>query len=845
VDGALLKHERMTLRPVRHRELYLLPHSHNDIGYSDLQTDVEAKQLKNIRDALSLIGATADYPDGSRFKWNIEILWPVETYLSSALPAERDAFVAAVKAGTIGLHAMYSGQITGICRPEELMRLTDYARRLKRDYGVAVTSAMISDIPGNVWSVVPAFAQAGIRYFTSGPNYNPSMADGGDRVGHFNRAWGDRPFYWVSPSGQERLLTWVAGRGYSWFHGWVIGKAGEGTAQHTFEYLNALDDEGYPYDMVQLRYTIVSDNGPTDPGLSDFVRSWNARYVSPRYVIATTDEMFATFEGRYGKELPAYAGDITPYWEDGALSSLAELAMVRRGSESLVQTETLGAMLDAGKYSPERAYRAWRNVHLFDEHTWGAHNSVSEPDTPFAVAQWNIKRSFALAADSLARSLRREFVPDVPTGNSFDVVNTSSWKRTDLVVLPGITGKSGDRVVDDSGHPVPSQRLSTGEIAFLAADVPPFGARRYSLREGDPPKAGAAKAEGGRLRNDVLEVLIHPVSGAVAGFTVRGRDVSLVRFPDSLGLNAYLYVSGVDPSAVRQVEGVTIRVKERGPLVASLVVESKAPGARSLTREYRLVDGLARLEIFNTIDKEKVREKESVHFAFPLNIPDGVVRLDNGWGIVRPEADQLPGSCRDFLYAQRWADLSNQSSGVTWTLNESPIVEVGDLTDERPTARGTRAWKTRVTPSTTLYSYVMNNYWHTNYKADQSGPVTLRYALYPHGPFNGMEAYRRGEEQNAPLVLLPVRAGEGVARGLLSVDPPAIVVTSLKPSQDGRALMMRLYNAGGRPERASIAWGTFRPARLYESSLSEERRGETGTTLTIPAYGIVTLRCER
>jgi alpha-mannosidase len=34
--------------------------------------------------------------------------------------------------------------------------------------------------------------------------------------------------------------------------------------------------------MVQWRYNIVSDNGPVDSTLSDFVRDWNEKYASPR-----------------------------------------------------------------------------------------------------------------------------------------------------------------------------------------------------------------------------------------------------------------------------------------------------------------------------------------------------------------------------------------------------------------------------------------------------------------------------------------------------------------------------------------------------------------------------------
>lgn len=42
----------------------------------------------------------------------------------------------------------------------------------------------------------------------------------------------------------------------------------------------------------------------------------------------------------------------------------------------------------------------------------------------------------------------------------------------------------------------------------------------------------------------------------------------------------------------------------------------------------------------------------------------------------------------------------------------------------------------------TFFSYVMNNYWHTNYKADQDGPVTFRYALRPHGARSSTAAPR-------------------------------------------------------------------------------------------------------
>ncbi len=52
----------VTLKPVRKMEIYLLPHSHNDIGYTALQADVEKKQNSNIETGLRLAKATAGLP---------------------------------------------------------------------------------------------------------------------------------------------------------------------------------------------------------------------------------------------------------------------------------------------------------------------------------------------------------------------------------------------------------------------------------------------------------------------------------------------------------------------------------------------------------------------------------------------------------------------------------------------------------------------------------------------------------------------------------------------------------------------------------------------------------------
>ena len=127
--GTALAAQTLTLKPVRKWVVYLLPHSHVDIGYTHVQTDVERAQWKYLEMAIDTARKSAANPPGSRFKWNVEVLWAVDSYLKQATPEKRQQFIEAVKAGQVGLQALYGNELTGLCRPEELLRLLSCAQR--------------------------------------------------------------------------------------------------------------------------------------------------------------------------------------------------------------------------------------------------------------------------------------------------------------------------------------------------------------------------------------------------------------------------------------------------------------------------------------------------------------------------------------------------------------------------------------------------------------------------------------------------------------------------------------------------------------------------------------------
>jgi alpha-mannosidase len=136
----------------------------------------------------------------------------------------------------------------------------------------------------------------------------------------------------------------------------------------------------------------------------------------------------------------------------------------------------------------------------------------------------------------------------------------------------------------------------------------------------------------------------------------------------------------------------------------------------------------------------------------------------------------------------------------------------------------------------------MNNYWETNYKASQEGPTTFRYSIKPHKRFDSGSAARFGTERSQPLIAVAVDKNTAVQRSILSVKPAGVIVTAFKPSEDGKAWIVRLFNAGGRPEKTTLTWAKPAPKTVWLSNLAEEKTSKITGPIEIAAYEIVTLR---
>jgi alpha-mannosidase len=297
------------------------------------------------------------------------------------------------------------------------------------------------------------------------------------------------------------------------------------------------------------------------------------------------------------------------------------------------------------------------------------------------------------------------------------------------------------------------------------------------------------------------------------------------------GLNEYLYVEGRMPDNPLKSRMVNISLVENGPLLYVIKVEAEAPGCKSYISYIRIIDELNIVEVINTLDRNKVYSPEAVHFAFPFYIPGGIMRYDLAYGYCRPEHDQIPGSNKNYLAMENWLDISDENMGVTVICPDAPLFEAGKLTMDEIVY----GWVDSIPPTQTFFSYVMNNYWETNYAASQEGLCSFRYVIKPHEGFDPALAEREAIGQCQPLLTRKGGGWQKAKASLLDLHNNNLIITALKPVEEGKKILVTVYNTGNKDEMP--AWGnSVKLAALTDPDGLKENISEAGKA--IPPGGI-------
>ena len=547
---------------------------------------------------------------------------PWRTSSGHAPEADVKALVDLIKAGRVELSALYL-QLSDCFAHEEIVRTVDAARELARRYGFELRSAMNDDVNGFAWSLPQIFRQAGVRYFASGINETRS------------RAPLRRPnaFWWESPDG-SRILHWNGEHYLFGNYELLLHEAVDRSAPKVGEYLARLEARGdYPQDIIAFNVGAwMTDNCPPGRRLSDRVKEWNERFVSPKLRLATMREFFEQMEKRYGAALPVHKLGWPDYWTDGVASTAFETGLNRIAHNEILTAEKMSAL--AAKLGPAGTFvfpageiRAGQaSSMLYDEHTWGAWNSIDAPWSELARGQWAAKSSFAYDARETSRTLLRRGtgalagLVDAGGDHEFVVFNPLSWTRTDLVRLtlpagPLREAKGKLRVIDRrTGNEAKFQTAATTPCSSSPKTSRPWATRSLPWRSEERPRRPAGLREPaagdreGPIENRFYRVTIDPKTGGIAGLFDKELGRELVDRTCPWPLNAYIYEQpeggrkAVDDMTKRAVfhrstaETSKVEAGERGPVMSNLVIRSAPKMCSALEQRVVLYDDIKRID---------------------------------------------------------------------------------------------------------------------------------------------------------------------------------------------------------------------------------------------------------
>ena len=800
--------------------VYLVQHVHTDIGYTRPQTEILPEHLRYIDYALDYCDLTDDYPDDSKFRWTCEISWAVREYVKRRPPEQIERLKRRIEEGRIEICGMFLN-MAEIADEASLAASLQPLREFKDVYGIPVRSTMQNDVNGAAWCLPDYFSSIGIRYLAMGINKTRSLLP-------FDVP---TPFWWESPSG-KRVLALRADH-YHTGNACKIHLGNVGIFRtNLLNYLVDLERRGYPFDRVSVQHSgYHTDNSPPALIESRLAKEWNEKYAWPKLRVATVQEFLEYIETNHSDELPVHRQAWPDWWTDGFGSAARETAASRKTHSGmhtnqglLAMAAMLGAELPAGVM--DRAAGVQEDLLFYDEHTYGAAESISDPMAENTMVQWGQKSSYAWDAVKDGRMLREEalgllqdFVPrsDVPT---VAVFNTLNWSRSgvfevfiDSEILPR---DKEFRIVDPvSGEAIPAQvlggRAEGNYWALWVTDVPALGYKLYRIEVEENPRENVSGgvASVNSLENEFYRVTIDSKSGAIESLFDKEMKLELVdqESPWKLGQLVYetlpegreLILGSFQRTSLESVEVEPARV---GPVWRSIGIRGKMRGCAGIRVEIRLYGTEKRIEIHCSLRKLPVTAAEAVYVTLPFQWQEGEILYEAQGGTVRPGKDQIPRTASDWCTMQNFVSVRNWRGQIIMSCDEAPLVQFGGFNLGK--------WmEISKVEKPHVFSYVMNNYWFTNFRATQEGELKWSYHLTSTRETDNAVAARFGWGVRVPLASRVLPPGEANASlpssySALELDVPNLVLIDARPAYHDESVIMQFREVNGK--KAQIDW---------------------------------------
>lgn len=440
------------------KKIYLIHHSHTDIGYTHPSEVLKVYHRDFINQAIEAF----ENEKNSDFRWTCENYWQVENYLETASEQKKEKLIDLMKDEKIDFSVNYLNMT-------ELIDMDVYEEKIKEAcefsnrYALNFNAAMSADINGYSQKYVEALAKNGVKY-----NFSCIHTH------HGAHAFGKKPyiFNWETKHGivktvltahyhigNELFLMPEAGVSYLMAeNGLGIDSDNKGlkiTKERVDNFLKEIKEvEEYEYDFVPMMISgINTDNGTPNPDVLKTINTWNQYYGNEVEIkLVTLNEFFKEVEEPL-EYIPTHSGDMNDWWGDGVGST-------PKGTKLFKSAQRKYAMLkqiDPG-YKNESALR---NLIMYAEHTWGHSASVSNPYNTLVDEMMLKKQSYVANADMQINEdlenhlLSKEQVTILPSRPKiFTVTNVLDFEITTTAVIiiehwETVDGFTVDKITND------------------------------------------------------------------------------------------------------------------------------------------------------------------------------------------------------------------------------------------------------------------------------------------------------------------------------------------------------------------------------------------------------------
>lgn len=732
----------VTLVPPKKWEIYFVQHSHTDIGYTRPQSEILAEHMRYIDYALDYCDKTDSFPDASRFRWTCEAAWVTREYLRCRPSSQIERLKKRIREGRIEVTAMFFNMAE--IADENIM--FDFLQHLNvfKEYDIPVQTAMQNDVNGIAWCMPDYFKNTGVKYLVMGINKTRSILPF------------DKPtcFWWEAPSG-ERMLAFRADHYMTGNNFGIESKAIR--PENMLWHLADLDSRGYPFDRIGIQFSgYRTDNAPPSTAACELVKQWNAKYEYPKLRLAVGSEFLEYVEKNYVDNLPVHRNAWLDWWTDGYGSTSRETAEVRK-TQNLKQVDegvfAMVAMLggDLSEDLQQKIAHISENALFFDEHTCGAAESIRNPFSVNSMRQWLQKGAYAWEALKKVTLLHEDALGRIQNffkKASFPliyVINSMGWDRSETVqlfidyeILP--LGKEFSIIDLTNSKEVPIQfshgRREGAYWNLEVSNVPALGfkALKIEVTDQDKPEGEIQSNENLEvLDNQYFRIVIDKKTGGLKEFYDKDLQEDLYDSSNPYLIGQPIRETLLSRRIMKPSHSTVFNVKvDKGvmgdvwnsiKIAADLEGFIKGPeGApKGLQWEIRLYHNTKKVEFTYQANKEILTSPEALYVAFPFRLPNSRIVFETIGGSLT-QGEQLPGSSSDWNVAQNFVSVKGDKGQIIMVSNEVPLWHFSDFNmgkfERYPTAG--KPW---------LYSWVMNNYWTTNFRAFQEGSFNWTYQI--------------------------------------------------------------------------------------------------------------------